>query len=71
MAITITDDIFDTADRLLRLPPTEWRSQLYQIRQILRSRFAEPEFVPDQNIRAHVLIDRITAALADGNCLTS
>lgn len=29
MAITITNDIFDTADRLLRLSPTEWRSQLH------------------------------------------
>ena len=66
MAITITDDIFDVADRLLCLPTAEWRSQLCQVRQILWSRAAEPEFVPDQHARAYAMILRINAALRDG-----
>lgn len=71
MTITITDEIFATADRLLRLPTAEWRSQLHQVRQILWSRAAEPEFVPDQHARAHALIDEITAALGDGPATSS
>ena len=65
MAITVTDDIFDRADQLLRLPPAEWRSHLDQVRQILLSRVAEPEFVSNQHARAHALIEKITAALGD------
>ena len=34
MMLTITDDIFDVADRLLCLPTAAWRSQLRQVRQI-------------------------------------
>lgn len=67
MTMTITDDIFDTADRLLRLPTVEWASQLGQVRQILWRRAAEPEFVPDQRARAHALILRIDTALRDRN----
>ncbi len=66
MTITFTDEIFVTADRLLRLPTAEWRSQLHRVRQILRSRVTEPEFVPDQHACAHALIKEITAALGDG-----
>ena len=71
MTITFTDEIFATADRLLRLPTAEWRSQLYQVRQILWSRAAEPELVPDQHARAHVLIKEITVALGDGPATSS
>ncbi len=71
MTTTITDEIFTAADRLLRLPTAEWRSQLHQVRQILWSRAAEPEFVPDQHARAHVLIEEITTALGDGPATSS
>lgn len=63
MTIMITDDVFDTAERLLRLPSAEWRSQLCAARLLLRSRGDEPEFVPDQHARARALVERITAAL--------
>lgn len=69
--MTITDEIFATADRLLRSPTAEWRSQLHQVRQILWSRAAEPEFVHDQHARTHALIDEITAALGDGPATSS
>ena len=66
MTITVTDEIFATADRLLHLLTAEWRSQLTRVRQILRTRVAKLEFVPDQHARAHALIEDITAAFGDG-----
>ncbi len=66
MGITITDDIYDEAERLLRLPAEQWGSHLRDMRRLLRGRIAEPEFVPEQHARAQALIIRITAALRDG-----
>lgn len=66
MGITITDDIYDEAERLLRLPSEQRGSHLRDMRRLLRGRTAEPEFVPKQHARAQALIVRITAVLRDG-----
>lgn len=65
MAITITDDIYDLVERLLRSPVEQAASYLRDTRRILQSRFAELEFVPEQHARAQALIARIDAALHD------
>lgn len=66
MDITITDDIYYEAERLLRLPAGQWGSHLRDMHRLLRGRMAEPEFVPEQHARAQALIVRVTAALRDG-----
>ncbi len=66
MGITITDDIYDEAERLLRLPAEQWGSHLRDMRALLRGRMAEPKFVPEQHARAQALIVRVTAVLRDG-----
>lgn len=66
MGITITDDIYNEVERLLRLSAEQWGSHLRDMRRLLRGRMAEPEFVPKQHARAQALIVRITAALRDG-----
>ncbi|MBV9749116.1 MAG: hypothetical protein JO157_09895 [Acetobacteraceae bacterium] len=65
MTMTITDDIYDEAERLLRLPIGQVDSYLYGIRRILRSRMAEPELVPDRHARVRALIAQIDTALGD------
>ena len=65
MTITITDEIYDNAERLLRLPPEQWRSHLRDMRRLLRGRLIEPEFIPEQHARAQALVVRITATLRD------
>ncbi len=63
MTFTITDDIYDQAERLLRLPAGQADSHLRDAQKVLRKRMIEPEFVSEQHARALALIARIDAAL--------